>query len=283
MTERFSETLYDAYTQVFSVDEMLYRHHTAHQDLIVFHNAKFGRVMALDGIVQTTERDEFIYHEMLAHVPLVAHPKPVSVLIIGGGDGAMLREVRKHPQLERITMVEIDAAVIDMAKTYLPNHSAGAFDDPRLQLVIGDGARFVADTDEKFDVIIVDSTDPIGPGEVLFQFDFYANCKACLSDGGIIVTQNGVAFFQLDEATSTMQSFSRLFADWHLFSAAVPTYVGGVMVFGWGTDDCNLRCQPEGELAQRIDSAGLATRYYSAAIHNGSFALPKYVADAIGK
>jgi len=282
MTERFSETLYDAYCQSFTIDEMLYEEHTSHQDLVIFHNAKFGRVMALDGIVQTTERDEFVYHEMLAHVPLFAHRNPKHVLIIGGGDGGMLREVARHSQLESITMVEIDASVVEMAKTYLPKHSAGAFDDPRLDLVIADGARFVAETERRFEVIIVDSTDPIGPGEVLFREAFYADCKRCLTDGGIIVTQNGVAFFQIEEGVSTMRHFEKLFADRHLYSAAVPTYIGGAMVFGWGTDDTSLRTQTAADIAPKFEASGIDTRYYSPAIHAACFALPRYVAQAAG-
>lgn len=282
MTERFVETLYDAYSQTFSVEEVLYEEHTEHQDLVIFHNAKFGRVMALDGIVQTTERDEFVYHEMLAHVPLFAHRDPRQVLIIGGGDGAMLREVVRHQRLEAVTMVEIDASVVEMAKTHLPNHSGGAFDDPRLDLVIGDGARFVAETDRRFDVIIVDSTDPIGPGEVLFSEVFYANCRRCLNDGGIVVTQNGVAFFQIEEAVSTMQHFAKIFADRHLYGASIPTYIGGMMAFGWGTDDVSLRTQTPEEIAARFHASDIETRYYSPAIHVCSFAMPRYVAQAAG-
>ena len=143
----YNETLYDAYGQRFSVDQMLFEHHTEHQHLVIFKNAKFGRIMALDGIIQTTEADEFIYHEMLAHVPIFAHGDARRVLIIGGGDGGMLREVCKHSTIEHITQVEIDQQVIDMCKTYLPKHSAGAYDDPRVNIVINDGLRFVRETD----------------------------------------------------------------------------------------------------------------------------------------
>src|SRR5690606_23586133 len=163
-TEWADETLYPFYRQSLSVDRLLYDSKTEHQRIRVFENARFGRVLTLDGIVQTTEGDEFIYHEMLAHVPILAHGSARRVLIIGGGDGGMAREVLRHRSVERVTMVEIDAGVVEFAKKYLPNLSAGAFDDPRLDLVIADGAAYVAETDERFDVIIVDSTDPIGPG-----------------------------------------------------------------------------------------------------------------------
>ena len=194
----FTETLYDALGQSFRIDKVYFESKTEHQHLMIFHNAALGRVMVLDGIVQTTEKDEFIYHEMMAHVPLLAHGKARRVLIIGGGDGAMLREVLKHKTVEQVTMVEIDQAVIDMAREYLPNHSQGAFDDARANIVIADGMDFVRDTDLTFDVIISDSTDPIGPGEILFTDDFYGQCKRILNNDGIIATQNGVAFFQLD-------------------------------------------------------------------------------------
>ncbi|MCS9087187.1 polyamine aminopropyltransferase, partial [Pseudomonas aeruginosa] len=194
----YQETLYQGYGQRFSIDNMLHEVRTEHQHLVIFENARMGRVMALDGVIQTTEADEFIYHEMLTHVPILAHGAARRVLIIGGGDGGMLREVAKHKSVERITMVEIDGTVVDMCKAFLPNHSQGAFDDPRLNLVIDDGMRFVATTEERFDVIISDSTDPIGPGEVLFSENFYQACRRCLNEGGILVTQNGTPFMQLE-------------------------------------------------------------------------------------
>lgn len=283
MINRYEETLYDAYTQVFSVEDVYYESKSEHQHIIIFHNSKFGRVMALDGIIQTTERDEFIYHEMLTHVPIIGHGSVDRVLIIGGGDGGMLREVCRHRSVSQITMVEIDHAVIDLCREHLPAHSQGAFNDPRLNLVISDGAEFVATTDERFDVIIVDSTDPIGPGESLFTEKFYGDCRRCLKQGGVIVTQNGVAFFQIEESKSTAGAFRNLFRDWHFYTAAVPTYIGGVMAFGWGTDDTELRNLPLETLEQRCRSAGLTTRYYNPHIHKCSFALPQYMASAIGK
>ena len=203
MMRHWEDTLYDAYGQRFRVDDVLFESETGHQHLAIFENARFGRVMALDGVVQTTEADEFIYHEMLTHVPVVAHGRARSVLIVGGGDGGVLRECARHRSIERIVQVEIDEAVIEMAKTWLPKHSDGAYDDPRAEIVIADGLDYVLSTGERFDVVISDSTDPIGPGEALFTDDFYAGCKRCLNDGGVVTTQNGVAFMQLDEVTTT--------------------------------------------------------------------------------
>ena len=283
MAERVTETLYDAYAQQFSVDEKLLEQNSQHQHLLIFENAKFGRVLTLDGVVQTTEGDEFVYHEMMTHVPILAHGEARRVLIIGGGDGGILREVVRHASVEAITQVEIDEAVVAMSKTYLPNHSAGAFDDPRFTLVINDGFAFVRDSSEQFDVIIVDSTDPIGPGEALFTQDFYAACKDRLTPGGVVVTQNGVPYMQLDEVCNTAARFSRLFADWHFYSAAVPTYVGGIMTFGWASDNAALRRVPVETLEARYRAAGLRTRYYTPELHPASFALPGYILDAIGK
>ena len=279
--KEFQETLYDAISQDFRIDKMYFEQKTEHQHLMIFHNAMLGRVMTLDGVVQTTEVDEFIYHEMMAHVPIFAHGQAKRVLIIGGGDGGMLREVLRHKAVEHVTMVEIDSAVIDMAKEYLPNHSAGAFEDERAHIVIADGMDYVRETDDRFDVIISDSTDPIGPGEVLFSDDFYAQCKRILNEGGVMATQNGVAFFQIDEVKTTSERMGQHFSDQTFYSAAVPTYYGGVMTFAWGSDNTALRTVPLDELQRRFESAGFKTRYYSPQVHVASFALPQYIVDAL--
>jgi len=215
---------------------------------------------------------------MLAHVPILAHGNVRNVLIIGGGDGGMAREALKHQNVQ-VTMVEIDRAVVDFCAEHLPNHSAGAFDNPRLDLVITDGAKFVQETDKRFDVIIVDSTDPIGPGAVLFTAEFYAGCKRCLTDGGIVVTQNGVPFVQPEEVTNSFQRLGESFADVHFYRAAVPTYQGGDMTFGWATDNKDLRHLPVSELEARYAAAEVETRYVTPAFHTASFALPKTILD----
>lgn len=277
----WQETLYDAYGQAFDIDKVFFEMKTDHQHLMIFQNAMHGRVMVLDGIVQTTEKDEFIYHEMLTHVPMFAHGNVKRVLIIGGGDGGMLREVCKHSSVEHVTQVEIDQAVIDMAKEYLPNHSDGAYDDPRVKIVIADGCEFVKNCNEKFDVIITDSTDPIGPGEVLFTESYYADCQKSLSENGVLVTQNGVAYFQTDEMTSSATKFNALFNAWAFYSAAVPTYVGGVMVFGWASNNSALTEVTLEELDARFAKAAIKTKYYNPRIHQASFALPQYLVEEL--
>lgn len=283
MSKIFSETLHEGYAQSFSVRKILFESRTEHQHLVIFESASFGRVMALDGVIQTTERDEFIYHEMLAHVPLFAHGAAKDVLIIGGGDGGLLREVLKHPEVERVVQVEIDRAVIDLCTEYLPNHSQGAFENPRAEIVIGDGIDYVCNTDRRFDVVLSDCTDPIGPGEVLFSSRFYEGVAHCLNARGIFAAQNGSAFLQPDEVTTTYQRFAPYFADRWFFTANVPTYVGGAMALAWGSDDATLRAVDEATLQQRFADAAMKTRYYNPAVHRASFALPQYLAEALRK
>lgn len=282
MTKRLlTEALHTGYGQSFEVDEVLFEIDTDHQHLVIFNNSQFGRIMALDGVIQTTERDEFIYHEMMAHVPMFAHGNAKKVLIIGGGDGGMLREVLRHPGVEQVTQVEIDQAVVDMCTKYLPNHSAGAYEHEKTKVVIADGVDYVNETEEKYDVIISDCTDPIGPGEVLFSSRFYEGCKRCLTPGGVFVAQNGVSFMQIEEVTTTAQRLKPYFADQSFYSAAVPTYVGGIMTFAWATDNQALRGLDAKTLRERFDAAGFSTRFYTPEVHQASFALPQYVIDAI--
>lgn len=280
-TNTYLETLYPTWGQQFVMNDVLFEVDTGHQHLIIFKNDQWGTVMALDGVIQTTEKDEFIYHEMMTHVPMFAHGNAKKVLIIGGGDGGILREVLKHPTVDAVTQVEIDQQVIDMCKQYLPKHSAGAFEHPKANVVIADGVDFVNECTEKFDVIISDSTDPIGPGEVLFTSRFYQGIQSCLNDGGVFVAQNGVSFMQTDEVTTTFKRLSPLFNESSFYSAAVPTYVGGIMTFVWATNDLSLKQQSVDVIRSRYDAAAIETRFYTPELHIGAFALPKYVQQAI--
>jgi spermidine synthase len=213
---------------------------------------------------------------MIAHVPIVAHGEAGRVLIIGGGDGGSLREVLKHP-IDQAVMIELDESVVNICREFLPSLSAGAFDNPRGDIRFMDGIKFVAETDEKFDVIIVDSTDPIGPGEVLFTQEFYADCAKCLTERGVLVTQSGVTFMQDEEARQTHRRMKRLFADASLYLTQVPTYAAGFMTFGWGCHSTNPRQTNLAEVTSRIAKLDLGARYYNAAIHVASFALPGYI------
>jgi spermidine synthase len=275
------ERLYDDRAQALRETRVLYDSETAHQRLRVFENPTYGRVLTLDGVVQVTEGDEFIYHEMMAHVPILAHGAAKRVLIIGGGDGGMAREVLRHRSVEHVTMVEIDGGVVEFAKQYLPSLSAGAFDDPRLDLVIADGAAFVRESRDSFDVVISDSTDPIGPGEVLFADSFYGHVRDRLAKGGIFVTQNGVPFQQPEELRNTLRAFHTLWRDATCYLATIPTYGGGPMAFGWATD-ADTRQIPLEVLERRFAAAGIATRYYTPEVHKAAFALPGYVKTLAG-
>jgi spermidine synthase len=272
-----TENLHDGVRTGFRADKVLFEEGTGHQHLVIFENAKFGRMMSLDGITQVTERDEFVYHEMMSHVPILAHGAARKVLIIGGGDGGVLREVLWHKGVEKVTMVEIDRSVVDMCAEHLPMISAGAFDDPRTNLVIADGAAFAANPDDRYDVMIVDSTDPVGPGAVLFSPEFYANAKNCLSEGGVIVTQNGVPFVQGDELQGTMGEFKKLFRSYGCYLATIPTYVLGSMALGWGSDNSELLNVPLEVLEERFAALEGETKYYAPDVHKAAFALPPYV------
>ena len=277
MNDWFEETLHPGFHSRLGIERILHETKTGHQHLVIFDNPEFGRVLALDGVVQTTERDEFIYHEMLAHVPILAHGLAKNVLIIGGGDGGTLEEVLKHRGVEVAVQVEIDDTVVELSKCYLQAICGDAYEDPRTELVIADGVEFVNQIDRRFDVIIVDSTDPIGPGEVLFGERFYGGCKSCLADGGVLVPQNGVPFVQGKELTGTLTVFRKLFQSASCYRAGVPAYIGGDMTFGWASDDTGLADIDVAALRARFEAAEIVTEYYTPEVHKGAFALPPYI------
>jgi len=275
------ESLYSDFRAKLQITRVLYDNKTKHQNLVLFENSRFGKVLTLDGVTQTTERDEFIYHEMMVHVPILAHGAVKRVLIIGGGDGGILEEVLKHPGVEKAVMVEIDAGVVAFSKQFLSEICKGAFDDPRTDLVIGDGFAFVAESKAAFDVIIVDSTDPQGPGEVLFTREFYGHCKARLTPGGVLVTQNGVPFMQGDELRVSARHLRNFFADVGCYLTTVPTYVAGAMAMGWASDNFSLRQVSVETLQARFKALGVKTGYYTPEVHKAAFALPPYVSELL--
>lgn len=269
--------------QYFLIDKMLYQEKNKHHDIKIFENSVMGRIMTIDNIVQTTEKDEFIYHEMLSHVPIFSHGLINNVLIVGGGDGGILREICKHKNISHITMVEIDANIINLCKKYFPNHNNYAYEDPRLELIIDDGWHFIKKTNKKFDLIISDSTDPIGSGKNLFLLDFYLNCKKSLKKNGIFVAQNGVSFFQKSEIISTYKNLKKCFYDTSFYQASIPTYYGGAMMFAWGCDNKKLRLTNFEQLKSRIKEKKLIFNYYNPQIHISSFALPQYIINMLDK
>ncbi len=279
--EYFSEKLHNGWQQTFEVSKWLVQTESPFQKIQVFENPLFGKVLVLDDIIQITEKDEFIYQEMLAHVPLIAYGNPENVLIIGGGDGGILREVLKHKSIKKATLVDIDGKVMEISQQYLPNISKGAFQDPRAEIIVGDGIDFVKKTDQIFDVIIVDTTDPIGPGEVLFSKDFFAGCKRALKPDGVFAIQNGVVFMQKEELKMTQKNLSPYFKNVTFYTADVPTYVGGAMAFGFASDNNRSLHLHVGDLRRRFNNISGHLNYYTPQIHRAAFALPQWVIDYI--
>lgn len=278
------ETLYDSWQQRFREDQLLVQKKSAFQDIRIFESEFYGRVLMLDGVVQITERDEFVYQEMLAHVPLFAHGNARNVLIIGAGDGGVLRRVLQHPGVEKVTMVEIDGDVVELSKQFLPNISGQCWSDPRAEVIIGDGIEYVAKAPTaSVDVIIVDSTDPIGVGEVLFTDDFYRNCARILTDEGLIVNQCGVPFMQAEELRETSKRRAKFFHYVSAYVAAVPTYVGGFMTLGIAGKGSNKTKISADLIRDRAKQANILgeTRYWSPEVHVASFSLPPYIAKEL--
>lgn len=282
--DTYRETLYPHWGQSFHMSKILMEEKNDVQHMVIFENEQFGKVLALDGAIQTTDKDEFFYHEMIVHVPIIAHGNAQNVLIVGGGDGGALREVLRHKSVKHATLVEIDDRVINLCKEHFPNHSQGAYEDPRTRVIIQDAFEFLANTKEKFDVIICDTTDPVGPGAVLFTPEFFARCKKALNTNGILVNQCGVPFMQMDELVETHKHLSKLFNDATFYVVPVPTYVGGFMTLGWATDNKNLRKISPAIAAQRLNKDVVGDlQYYTPMIQSACFVLPKFIEDALAK
>ena len=277
MKRWIEETFHPHWRVRFEADKVLHEVRTKHQHLVIFENAVWGKVLILDGVFQLTTFDEFIYHEMMAHVPLTALDRPRRVLVIGGGDGGVLREVLKHPSVEKATLCEIDRSVIDLSLKYYPEVANGAFDDPRADVVIADGVKYVAETTEQFDAIIVDSSEPIGPSAVLHTPEFFANCKRALKPRGILVTQNGLPFLCPQQISGTTRILAGLFKRSAPYLCTQPCYFGGPFALNWGSDDAAHLEISQSRLARRQSQRGIKTRYWTPAAHLGAFALPGYV------
>lgn len=280
VSERWiEETFHPEWRVRLKADKVLHEVETEHQHLVIFENATWGTVLMLDGVTQLTTTDEFVYHEMMAHVPLMALEKPANILVIGGGDGGVLREVLKHPGVKSATLCEIDREVIDTALKYYPSIPADAFDDPRAEVFIGDGLKFVAETDQRFDAIIVDSSEPIGPSAVLHTPEFFADCKRALTSSGILVTQNGLPFSAPEHLAGTSEAFAHLFDVVAPYLCTQPCYFGGPFALNAATDGKAPADIAEETLKRRAARRKVETRYWTPAVHRAAFALPKYVAD----
>lgn len=250
------------------------------QRMEVMRNDEFGVFFTLDGFVQMTSRDEFIYHDMIVHPAMAVNPMISRVLIIGGGDGGTAREILRYQHLERVDMVEIDEMVMRLCRQYLPQ-TACALDDPRLQLTIGDGLDFVRQAaDASYDLILVDSTDPVGPGEGLFTHEFYANCRRALSSDGILINQHEGAFYEQDfaEMRRAHEKIAAVFPVAEIYGFNIPSYGSGYWYFGFASKQLHPLHDQQAAAWERF---GLKTRYYNSALHTAAFALPSYVRDKL--
>jgi spermidine synthase len=258
------------------VTNVLCHYRSDFQEIAVFETERMGRMLVLDDTTMLTESDEFAYHEMIAHVPMLVHPQPKKVLVIGGGDGGTAREVLKHPQVSEVHICEIDGEVIKACRKYLPS-LASSFDDPRVQVFCEDGAAFVAQRPETYDVIIVDSTDPIGPGQVLFQEPFYRNMQRALTKEGIAVTQCESIYYH-PTVIQGVASFARgIFPQLGYYYTMVPTYPSGMIGFLF----CSLKRDPLLDFSEEKAACLGGLRYYSPGIHRASFTLPRFAEGLI--
>lgn len=259
----------------FRIERVLHRERSPYQEIAVYETAEFGRLLALDDVVMTTERDEFVYHEMLVHPALTAHPGPEEVLVVGGGDGGTVREVLKHRSVRRVVLAEIDERVVAVSRQYLPSLASGLA-DPRVEFAIGDGAKYVAEHPGSFDAVLVDSTDPVGPGVVLFEEPFYRAARKALRPGGVFAAQSESPWFNGPLIQRVQSALSAAFPRAWLYLANVPTYPGGYWAFACAS------LGPDVSEPRRERARGLATRYYSPEVHRAAFVLPPFVREAAG-
>ena len=261
------------------VDRQLYRGQSEFQRIDVFESKEFGRFLILDGYMMLTEKDEFIYHEMITHVPLAVHPAVRRALVIGGGDGGTVRELAAYPDIEQIDLVEIDRQVVEVCRKYLPK-TAGRLNDPRLTIHFEDGLKYIRRFEDFYDLILVDSTDPFGPGEGLFTREFYGNCFKALKDDGIMVNQHESAFYKSD-AEAMQRAHQRIVQSFpvsRVYQAHIPTYPSGHWLFGFASK----KYHPVDDLnAETWRARELNTRYYNTGLHVGAFALPNYVEELL--
>lgn len=261
------------------VDRQLYCGQSEFQRIDIFDSKEFGRFLTLDGYMMLTEKDEFIYHEMMVHIPMAVHPAAKKVLIIGGGDGGAIRELVRYPLVEHIDLVEIDELVVEVCKKHLPQ-TACCFNDERVTIHYQDGLKFIRRCENEYDLIIVDSTDPFGPGEGLFTKEFYGNCYKALKEDGIMVNQHESAFY-LDDAVAMQRAHKRIVESFpisRVYQAHIPTYPSGHWLFGFASK----KYHPIEDLkAVKWNALGFKTRYYNTQLHVGAFALPNYVEELL--
>lgn len=261
------------------VDRQLFTGQSEFQRIDVFESKEFGRFLTLDGYMMLTEKDEFIYHEMMVHVPMAVHPAAKSVLVIGAGDGGVLRELTRYSSVERIDLVEIDELVVEVCKKYLPQ-TACRLGDERVHIYYQDGLKFIRQRENAYDLIIVDSTDPFGPGEGLFTKEFYGNCFKALKEDGIMVNQHESPFYD-EDAAAMQRAHKRIVESFPIskvYQAHIPTYPSGHWLFGFASK----KYHPLKNLDEtRWNMRGIPCRYYTTTLHKGAFYIPAYVEELL--
>ncbi|MDX8363653.1 polyamine aminopropyltransferase [Cytobacillus sp. Hm23] len=268
----FTEKQTASYGITAKIKRTLHTEQTDFQKLDMIETEQFGNMLVLDGMVMTTEKDEFVYHEMVAHVPLFSHPNPENVLVVGGGDGGVIREVLKHPSVKKVTLVEIDGKVIEYSKKYLPS-IASHFDNPRVEVIVGDGFMHIAESENEYDVIMVDSTEPVGPAVNLFSKGFYAGISKALKEDGIFVAQTDNPWFKPELIATVQKDVKEIFPLTRLYTANIPTYPSGLWTFTLGSKKYDPLQVEDGRFHD-ID-----TKYYTQELHKAAFVLPKFVSD----
>jgi len=272
----FEEIFEQQVGQKFLIKDYLYSAKSDFQKIDIFDTYSHGKLLAHDGMVMITERDEFIYHDMIVHPALFTHPCPKNVLVIGGGDGGTVREVLRHPQVEQCTMVEIDGMVVEACKKYFPQTSS-RLDDPKVTLLFEDGVSYVKNTSEKFDVIIVDSSDPIGPAAPLFNSEFYCDVEKCLAEDGIVVSQAESPYYHMPMQKKLLEIITPVFPKVHLLNYSNLSYPGGFWTFSFAS---KTYCPYRDFSRQRVEDSKLAFQYYNPQVHFGAFALPQFMQEA---
>ncbi|MDE7322131.1 MAG: polyamine aminopropyltransferase [Lachnospiraceae bacterium] len=263
------------------VDRQIYSSQSDFQRIDIFASKEFGRFLTLDGYMMLTEKDEFIYHEMIVHVPMSVHPCVRKVLVIGGGDGGTVRELARYGTIEHIDLVEIDAEVVTACRSFLRQTACG-FDDDRVHIYYEDGLKFVRKYENAYDLILVDSTDPFGPGEGLFTKEFYGNCYKALKEDGIMVNQHESPFYPND-ATAMQRAHKRIVESFPIskvYQAHIPTYPSGHWLFGFASKKYHPL---DDQKIERWKEQGIKTKYYNEQLHKGAFALPNYVEEMLEK
>ncbi len=269
----------DYYATRFKCKKVLFSAKTNYQHIDVIDTEAYGHILLNDGIIQLSEKDEFVYHEMMAHVPLFTHPKPENVLIIGGGDGGVAREVLRHDSVKQCTLVDIDEVVVQVSKKYFPSMSP-VFNNPKLKLKIEDGVQFIKNTNEKFDIILVDSTDPIGPASALFAKKFYEEISSTLNSEGLVVVQAESSFFEIKTQALILQCFHSLFPVSQLYHFSNMVYPGGLWSFALGSK----RFHPIKDVQKEKNSCtGWDLCYYNPKIHQSAFSQPEFVKKELGQ